>query len=458
MEHGKSTHGFALPGGRHDEGDLFPQEAVRPGFVVGPGPAILAEHHDGEFGTTHQFEPLGRLDQVGHLLGHGQHGFDGLPVGVDAVDRHGEPEGEAPGPPGEVVGVVGGVPLLGGVGVHDVEIRGVLGVDGLGQMGLAVEQGGTVERGKQPLVGIDDKRVDQFDSVEAGPDRGREEGGAAVGPVDVEPPLAFAGECSDAGQIVDDSGVGGAPGGHDGDHVIGPGVAIEERTDGGSGQPVVVARDEQALHAEDVGGLADRRVGFLADGDHRTLGRLGPHAVVRGVPADHQAREVPGRSARDEAATGGFGQSGLGGDHRQGLVFGHRHAGRLQPGGAVHGGRGDHHVEQHGRLGGGGRNERQVERTVAGDHGFGEMLGEDVEHPLGIGAVVVDEARHGFVESGRAGAAVVEGDRVEAQPLAAVIEDHVGQFFVVDEHRIAHGLMFPDHAADGRSPHSPIPV
>ena len=39
------------------------------------------------------------------------------------------------------------------------------------------------------------------------------------------------------------------------------------------------------------------------------------------------------------------------------------------------------------------------------------------------------------------GAAEVERDRVEGQPPAAVVEDEGGQLLVVDEHRIAHGVL-----------------
>ena len=73
------------------------------------------------------------------------------------------------GPSGQVVGVVARVPFLGIVAVEDVEVRGVLGVDRLGQIGLAVDQRGAVEGREQPLVGIDDERVGPFEAGELGP-------------------------------------------------------------------------------------------------------------------------------------------------------------------------------------------------------------------------------------------------------------------------------------------------
>ena len=118
-------------------------------------------------------------------------GFHGLAVRIEAVHGHGEPDRQATGPPGQVVGVVARVPLLGVVAVEDLQVGGVLGVDRLGQIGLAVEQRGAVERCEQPLVGIDDERVGPFEPGELVPARGSEQGRPAVGAVDVEPQRAF---------------------------------------------------------------------------------------------------------------------------------------------------------------------------------------------------------------------------------------------------------------------------
>ena len=132
-------------------------------------------------------------------------------IGVEAVDGQREPQREAPGAPGQVEGVVARVPLLGLPAVQDVEVLGVLGVHRLGQVGLAVDQGGAVEGREEPLVRIDDERVGPLETGEPVPHRGREQrGGPAVGAVDVKPQRVLGGDVRHARQVVDDAGVGRA--------------------------------------------------------------------------------------------------------------------------------------------------------------------------------------------------------------------------------------------------------
>ena len=90
-------------------------------------------------------------------------------------------------------------------------------------------QRGAVERREQPLVGIDDERVGPFESGELVPDRGGEQGGAAVGAVDVEPQRALLGHVGHPGEIVDDAGVGRPGRGDNADDVVGPRVAAPGR-------------------------------------------------------------------------------------------------------------------------------------------------------------------------------------------------------------------------------------
>jgi hypothetical protein len=154
MEEGQPPHRLTLPPGGYDEADLIPQDPRRPGFVVLETPADPAEEHHRQLRPAHQLDVGRALDEIGRILGDGQDGLDGVPVGVGAVDGQGEPQGEPPGPPGQVVGVVARVPLARGARVEHVEVGGVLGVDGLGQVRLTVDEGGTVERGEQPLVRV----------------------------------------------------------------------------------------------------------------------------------------------------------------------------------------------------------------------------------------------------------------------------------------------------------------
>ena len=100
-----------------------------------------------------------RFDALGGALGDGQTRLDGVAVGVQAVDRHGEPERKPPGPPGQVEGVVARIPLLGVLAVQHLEVLRVLGVDRLGQVRLPVDQRGAVKGGEEPFVGVDDERI-----------------------------------------------------------------------------------------------------------------------------------------------------------------------------------------------------------------------------------------------------------------------------------------------------------
>ena len=190
-----------------------------------------------------------------------------------------------------------------------------------------------------------------------------------------------------------------------------------------------------------------------------TTGRSGAsvaHPVGGGVPPDHQARQVPGRTAGHEAAARPFGQAGQVGEDPQRLVLGGHRSGGLDPRGPVQRRAGHHHVEQQGGLGRRGGDERQELRAVARHHGGGQGLVEQL-HDHGR----VDPARgHQPVEAGGQrlvdGAAVVERHRVERQAPPAVVEDEVGQLLVVDEHRVAHDGPFwfrrPLHDRRRRTP------
>ena len=160
------------------------------------------------------------LDPLGRVLGDGQARLHGLAVGVEAVDGQREPQREPAGASRQVEGVVARVPLFGVLAVQDLEVLGVLGVHRLGQVGLAVDQGGAVEGSEEPLVRVDDERVGPLEAGELVSDGwGEQRGGPAVRAVDVEPQGVLGGHVGHACQVVDDAGVGRPRGGHDGDDV-----------------------------------------------------------------------------------------------------------------------------------------------------------------------------------------------------------------------------------------------
>ena len=306
-------------------------------------------------------------------------------------------------------------------------------MDRLGQIGLAVEQRGAVEGREEPLVGIDDERVGPFEPDELVPDRWREQGGAPVGAVDVEPQRAFRRHIGHAGEVVDDAGVGRSCRGDHGDHVVGPRVPFQGGPQRQARQPVVVGRDDQGLDADDVEGLAHRGVGVLTH-RHQRVGGSDPAPPVAGrVAGHHERREVPGRASRDEASPGPGGQAGRPGQDLERLVLGDDGAGRLQPRRPVQRGAGDEHVEEQGCLGRGGRDEGQKAGAVARHHRRGQLVDEQ-PHDLGglvpLGAHQTGQDRDQI----RGLTAEVQRDRVECQTLLAVGHHQVGHGLVVVEH------------------------
>ncbi len=146
------------------------KQLVGPRGVLPGVPAPAAEQHHPEFGLADQLQVVPAADLVRGLPGQPDRRLDGLGVGIDPVHRQREPQRQAPGPPGEVVGVVGRVPLARPV-VDDVQVGGVLLVHRTRHRRFPVQQGGAVERGEQPLVRVHDERVGVLDPVVGGAGR-----------------------------------------------------------------------------------------------------------------------------------------------------------------------------------------------------------------------------------------------------------------------------------------------
>jgi hypothetical protein len=141
---------------------------------------------------------------------------------------------------------------------------------------------------------------------------------------------------------------------------------------------MVFGRDQQGLDPDDVEGLADRGVGLVTDGDAGVI-RGPPLPVGGGVAGHDQSREVAGRSTRHEAATGAGGKPGQPGQYGERLVLRSYRTCRLQPRGALDRRARHDHVEQQGRLGGGGGDERQEAGAVARDHRLRQLV-EGLHH------------------------------------------------------------------------------
>ena len=88
-------------------------------------------------------------------------------------------------------------------------------------------------------------------------------------------------------------------------------------------------------------------------------------------------------------------------------------------------------------LVGRGGDERQEAGAVAGDDRRGQVVGEQRQHGLGVVARLPDQPGQDVVE-GLARPAEVQRDRVERQPLAAVVEDHLDHALVELVHGIRH--------------------
>ena len=181
--------------------------------------------------------------------------------------------------------------------------------------GLAVEQRGAVERGEQPLVGVDDERVRLLDAGEAVAHARREQRRAAVGAVDVEPQPALARDLAHAGEVVDDAGVGRAGGRHHGAHRRRVAVGVERGAQGGAGQAVVADGDRQRVRRpmmRSALSIEECAWALTAMRQRRAVARAAGAraAALRRVARDDERRQVAGRAARHEAAAGGLRQAG----------------------------------------------------------------------------------------------------------------------------------------------------
>ena len=331
---------------------------------------------------------LGLVDETGPVASGLQRRLDRRGVGIGSVRRQAEPERQATRPPSEVMGVVRGVPASCRAGVvpivvKDVEVLGMLGVGVPGDLRVAIHQGARVERSEQPFVRIDDEAVGALHAGEEMAHTGGGEAGAPVGAVDVEPGAETLRRIGGGSEVVDDAGVRRPRRGDDGEHSLAilVGEVLDGGVDGRRREPAaLVGRGEDEVGVHRPGGLGDRRVRPVAADDQASRAVVGAASVVSPLPAGgQQRRQVAGRAAADEHASGLGGKAGEVGDPAQRLVLGEHRAGSLDPRAGVDARRPDDKVEQDRRLGGRRRHEREVAWVVGGDARRGEHLAEDAQ-------------------------------------------------------------------------------
>ena len=174
-------------------------------------------------------------------------------------------------------------------------------------------------------------------------------------------------------------------------------------------------------------GVLDRGVRLARRDDLPAAVVVGDPAAAGGVARGHQRGQVALRAARDEDAAGAGGQADEVGDEPQRLVLGVHRAGSLEPRAAVDGRRAADEIEQHRRLGGGGRDERQEARVVDRDARRREHVAEQLAAPPRRpcpSAVIVWPARS--VQLG-ARLRTVERHRIHPQAPGRVGEDRLGE-------------------------------
>ena len=246
MQERETRHGLAFPFRRGDEGDLIAQQLVAPLRVPLGAPALSTKEHDRETDRSHQFDVVALVDHQRGVLGQVDGRLHRGLVGACAVGDERVPERQASCAPREVDGEVRRVPLVVLVvaGVQHVEVARLLGEDLARDGRVAVDQRGAVQRREEPLVRVHDEAVGVTDAFEQVAVREREERGAAVGAVDVEPQTVLARVAADAFDIVDDARVGGAGGRDDAHDGLGTLIGLERGGEACASEPMVVGRHE----------------------------------------------------------------------------------------------------------------------------------------------------------------------------------------------------------------------
>ena len=200
----------------------------------------------------------------------------------------------------------------------------MLGMGCRSRRGIAIDERGTVVRGEQPLVRVDPEAVGALDAVELVTGQRAAQRGQAVRAVDVHPQASRRAHVGDPVELVDDTRVRSAAGGHHGEHTV-RGVECVVGADRclqrGAGHPaVIVGVYRQHIDVHHAGSGAYRSVYLLSD-SNRVPRRPAAAALGEHLACGHQRAEVRCRAAGYEHAAGALGKPGEIGQPTQGLVL-----------------------------------------------------------------------------------------------------------------------------------------
>ncbi len=260
----------------------------------------------------------------------------------------------------------------------------MLGVGRPGQLGAAVEQGGAVERGEQPLVRVDHERVGPLDrrrsaagrSARPAPRRRRRRrrGTRGRGRRPRRPRRPGRRRCRRwwcrrwrpprTGRR-SRSAVGRSSPSR-----VAARASPVSRPRSSTGASITSMSMTRAVEAIDEWASAEATM-------RQRAGRSSPAAARASAAAWRAATSalrLPAEPPDTKHPPADGGQAGQVGDPAQGLVLGVHRAGALEPRAAVDRRRADHQVEQGRRLGRGRRHERQRPRVVLGDARRGQHL------------------------------------------------------------------------------------
>ena len=289
-----------------------------------------------------------------------EHVFDRGAVGIGAVHGEREPQRQATSTSGQLVRVVGGVPLA--VVVDHIEVRRVLRVHHTGERR---DSGKRARRSRTARTATCADRSPgssaSLDAREPLAHTRREEGGAAVGGIDVHPScsrFAYARRRR--------RGRRRAPA------LVVPAVATTaHRAEPGSGSASRAATSAGPVRRSSTPGTTSgstsmMRIVLATDecvcsltANPKRRPPIHRHDAPGALACDHQRRKVGGRAALHEHATSSHGQPGEVAQESKCLVLGMHRARRLDPRDAGDRRARHDHVEQQRRLRGRGRNERQ---------------------------------------------------------------------------------------------------
>jgi hypothetical protein len=187
-------------------------------------------------------------------------------------------------------------------------------------------------------------------------------------------------------------------------------------------------RHRDVIEIHHVDGADDRRVGVLGAGDCPTPGRVvGPLEPGR-VPGRNQRGQVADGATGHEHPAGRLRHTGQLGQPGQRLVLGIDGACPLHPRPAVEAGGADDEVEQHARLGGSARDERQEPGAVGGDAGLGQLVTEDPQGLLTAQTLGGHGGADGGEEFFRSSRTIQRYGR-QTHAIARVGQDGLGQDF-----------------------------